>query len=62
MTVVSRSEIEIDNDVVLDGEGKLTVDGNDDHRVFSATADVSAQLWGLTITGGNFEGGSGLLN
>jgi hypothetical protein len=62
MTVVTLAEIEIDNEVILDGERNLTVDGNDDHRVFSATADVSAQLWGLAITGGNFEGGSGLLN
>jgi len=32
-TVVTEAEIVIDSDVILDGEGNLTVDGNDDHRV-----------------------------
>ena len=34
-TVVTLEEIVIDNDVILDGEGNLTVDGNDDHPVGS---------------------------
>ena len=32
--VVTQAEIAIDNDVILDGEGNLTVNGNDQHRVF----------------------------
>ncbi len=34
-TVVTDAEIVIDNDVILDAGGNLTVDGNEDHRVFS---------------------------
>jgi hypothetical protein len=60
-TVVTEAEILIDNDVILDGEKKLTVDGNDDHSVFNAAADgrVEAELRGLTVTGGN---GGGIVN
>jgi parallel beta-helix repeat protein len=50
-TVVTEAEIVIDNDVVLDGEGKLTVDGDESHRVFSMT-DVTAELRGFTVTRG----------
>jgi hypothetical protein len=48
-TVVTGAEIEIDNDVILDGEGKLTVDGNEDHPVFSVLAGITAELRGLTV-------------
>ncbi|TFH30181.1 MAG: hypothetical protein E4H00_05565 [Myxococcales bacterium] len=54
---MTQTEIVIDNDVVLDGEGNLLVDGNDDHRVFSVARGVTAGLVGLTVTGG--FGGSG---
>ena len=50
-TVVTEAEIVIDNDVILDGEGKLTVDGDESHRVFSMT-DVTAELRGFTVTRG----------
>jgi hypothetical protein len=33
-TVVTEFEIVIESDVILDGEGNLTVDGNERHRVF----------------------------
>jgi hypothetical protein len=49
-TVVTEATIEIDNDVILDGEGNLTVDGNDDHGVFSVEMGVNAGLIGLSIT------------
>jgi predicted outer membrane repeat protein len=52
MTVVTEAEIVIDNDVVLDGEGNLTVDGNEDHRVFFVNEGVTAELIGLTVTRG----------
>jgi len=52
-TVVTEAEIVIDNDVRLDGEGNLTVDGNDDHRVFSVPAGVTAELRGFTVTKGS---------
>jgi hypothetical protein len=48
--VVTDAEIVIDNDVILDGEGKLTVHGNGDHRVF-LVASVTV-LQGLEVTGG----------
>ena len=65
-TIVTQDEIFIDNDVILDGEGNLTVDGNDDHRVLSVVPDVTVDLVGMTVSGGflNFEGaqGAGILN
>jgi predicted outer membrane repeat protein len=51
-TVVTVEEIAIDNDVVLDGEGELTVDGNEDHRVFSVETGVEAELRGVEVTRG----------
>jgi len=51
-TVFTEDEIVIDNCVILDGEGKLTVDANGDHRVFSVAEDALAELRGLTVTGG----------
>ena len=63
-TVVTAGEIVIYNDVTLDGEGKLTVDGGgehadsrDDHRVFAVIAfvygeGVTAELRRFTVTGG----------
>ena len=58
-TVVTEAEIVIDDDVTLDGEGNLTVDGAEDHRVFSVDEGVTAELRGLTATRGNSgtEGG-----
>ena len=50
--VVTKAEIEIDHDVVLDGEGKLTVDGNCGHRVFSVPEGVVTELRRLTVTRG----------
>ncbi len=51
-TVTTGAEIEIDNDVMLDGEGNLTVDGNDDHRVFSVARGMTVDLLGFTVSGG----------
>jgi hypothetical protein len=56
-TVTTLDEIIIDNDVILDGEGNLTVDGNGDHRVFSVPEGVSAELRWLTVTRGSASGG-----
>ncbi len=58
-TVVTEAEILIDNDVILDGEGKLTVDGSDDHRVLSVAEGVTAELVDFTVTRGDgeFQGG-----
>ena len=62
-TVVTTAEVVIGNDVILDGEGKLTVDGGGDHRVFSVAAGVNAELIGFTMTGGfTAEAGGGVLN
>ena len=52
-TVVTRAEIVIDNDVILDAGGDLTVDGNTDHRVFSVLEGIAATLDGFTVTGGS---------
>jgi hypothetical protein len=64
-TVVTQAEIVIDNDVILDGEGNLTVDGNDDHRVLSVEPGITAELVGMTITRGLAvvsDMGSGIYN
>jgi predicted outer membrane repeat protein len=53
-TVVTEAEIVIDNDVILDGEGNLTVDGNEEHLVFGLNdGDVTAELRGFGVTNGN---------
>ena len=51
-TVVTEAEIVIDNDVILDGEGNLTLDANEDHRVLSVLEDVTAELLGFVVTKG----------
>ena len=67
-TVVTEAEIVIDNDVILDGEGNLTVDGNEDHRVFSVPEvgldPVTVELHGFTVTRGRVAGeaGAGISN
>jgi hypothetical protein len=63
-TVVTKSEIVIDNDVILDGEGNLTLDGNGEHRVIYIPHDSyhppSVELRGLTLTGGQSYSGSAI--
>jgi len=62
-TVTTEAEIVINNDVILDGEGNLTVDGDQDHRVFSVR-EVTAELHGFTVSGGKVvgDGGAGISN
>jgi hypothetical protein len=60
--VVTQAEIEIDNDVILDGEGKLTVDGNCEHRVLSVDTQATVELHRLALTGGFAADGGGVLN
>ena len=40
------------NDVILDGQGKLAVNGNSTHRVFFVPTNVTAELRRLTVSGG----------
>ena len=54
--VTTEAEIEINNDVILDGEGNLTVDGDEDHRVFLVAEGVTAELHGFTVTRGEERG------
>ncbi len=72
-TVTTEAAIVIDNDVILDGEGKLTVDAGgehadsaDDHRVFEVAEGVTAGLHRIAVTGGGFpppyEGERGIVN
>ncbi len=69
-TVTTNAEIGIDNNVILDGEGNLTVEGNLDgldRGVFSVPDGVTAELRGFTVTGGSETGGmappmAGILN
>jgi predicted outer membrane repeat protein len=63
-TVPTQAEIVIDNDVILDGEGNLSVDGGEDHRVFSVLEGVTAELRGFGVTGGTVHcsAGAGISN
>jgi predicted outer membrane repeat protein len=64
-TVETKEEIVIDNDVILDGEGELTVDGNMSHRVFSVATRINATLQGVEVTRGEVIGiddGGGIFN
>ena len=58
-TPVVAGEIIIDNDVILDGQGKLTVDGDEQSRVFAVPDGVTAELRGFTVTRGAVRGSSG---
>jgi hypothetical protein len=58
-TVVTQAEIVIDNDVILDGEGDLTVDGDSNHAVFGVVEGVVAELHGFGVTGGARPGTKG---
>ena len=52
-TVVTDAEIAIDNHVILDAEGNLTIDGNGgDHILFGV--DGAVELHGWTLRGGDF--------
>jgi hypothetical protein len=59
-TVVTEAPVVIDNDVILDGEGFLTVDGNDDHTVFFSSGTVT--LEGIAVTRGRGVLGGGIFN
>ncbi len=62
ITVVTEATIEIDNDVVLDGEGNLTVDAFSQHRVFLVAQNATAELRGVTVSRGTAEFGGGIFN
>ena len=71
-TVVTQGEIIIDNDVILDGEGNLTIDRgmvggpSVDERVFSVPVGTTVELAGMTVRGGFVSAppvrGGGILN
>jgi len=61
-TIETNETVRITKDVVLDGEGKLTIDGKDQHLVVSV-AGVTAELRNLTVTHGHVDmGGAGIDN
>lgn len=61
--LTTKAEIVIDNDVVFSGDGNLTVEGGDHHRVFSVSKGTTAWLDELTVTRGfAAESCGGLLN
>ena len=61
-TVMTNATIEINNDVILDGEGNLIVDGNATHRVFSVASGIAAELRGMTVARGAAQDGGGIAN
>jgi predicted outer membrane repeat protein len=61
--VVTQANIFIENDVILDGEGNLTLDANQSHSVLSVRSGVTAELRRVTVTGGlTYHGGGGIYN
>jgi hypothetical protein len=60
-TITTVTEIVIERNVILDGEGNLTLDGNDSHRVLGLPAytnvasPLAVELRGMSITGGRTE-------
>jgi hypothetical protein len=48
--------------IIIDGTGKITIDGNQASRVFLVDAGAHAMLTGLTIEGGATDGGAGIEN
>ena len=64
--VTTQAEVMVDNDVVLDGEGLLTLDGNSDHRLLSVAPGITAEILGFTVTNGVTQTpngfGGGILN
>jgi hypothetical protein len=65
--ITTENELIIDKDVILDGEGNLTVDGAGTHRVFQVRWGqpiwITAELHGFGVTGGGgVDNGTGILN
>lgn len=62
--VTTGSEIAVDNDVILDGAGQLTVSGGSSfHRVFSVAYDTTVELRRIVVTGGRAtDDGGGIRN
>ena len=61
-TVVTEAEIVIDNDVILDGEGNLIIDGKGEHRVLNVRQGATVTLNTITIIHGHHEEGGGIYN
>jgi len=55
-TVVTEASIPIDKDVVLDGEGVLTLDAEYQHGFFSVPIGVTAGLIGFTLSQASGDG------
>jgi hypothetical protein len=51
-TVITTDAVFIEKDVILDGEGNLTVSGGDDHPVFRISVNITVELHNLNITHG----------
>ena len=51
--VLTAGQLQIDKDLAIDGEGRITVDANGASRVIQIGDDRTVTLAGLTITGGH---------
>ncbi|MBI5532864.1 MAG: hypothetical protein HY898_09130 [Deltaproteobacteria bacterium] len=52
ITIAVTSEIKVSKDIILDGKGKVTLDGGGASRILSADQQVAVTLIGLTFTRG----------
>jgi len=61
-TIETSAEIVIDRDVILDGQQRLTLDGQRDHRVFFVEGDVEAHLARMEVHHGRHGSGGCIIN
>ncbi len=64
-TITLTDTLVIDTDVILDGGGLVTIDGNYLHRLVDVNAGVTAELRGMTLTRGRDtvdQGEGGIVN
>jgi hypothetical protein len=61
-SVLTQAQIVVDNNVILDGEGRLTVDGGGTHRVLFVEQGIALELRSLTIANGGDDEGGGILS
>ena len=61
-TIETSEQIRVDKDVILNGEGTLTLDGRGRHTVlsvFGAPTDITVELHGFVVTG-SWKDGAGI--
>ncbi len=58
-SITLGQQLDIQKDLIIDGDGRITLDGGNDDRVVEIRSNVDADLIGLTITGGSSSSNGG---